>query len=187
MLHLTLSQLEAGLDAIRQSPKDSGTLRLIVRRPGSNQRETLEIGRLEPADGLVGDRWRPRNGKSPDQPPDRIDQLTIMGARAAALIAQDMDRWPLAGDQLYIDLDLSYDNVPPGTRLALGTAMIEVTPEPHTGCRKFLERFGPDALKFVNTPPGRQLNLRGIYAQVIQAGEIRPGDTARKLSPPERG
>jgi hypothetical protein len=187
MTLLSLAQLEAGLGDIRRSPQDGGTLRLIVRRPGSNQRETLEIGRLEPAEGLLGDRWRPRNGKQPDQPPDRLDQLTIMNARAAALIAQDISRWPLAGDQLYMDLDLSNANLPPGTRLAIGTAVIEITPEPHTGCRKFLDRFGAGALKFVNTPVGRQFNLRGIYAQVIQAGEIRPGDSVRKLSPPEGG
>ena len=103
-----------------------------------------------------------------------------MNARVAALLAGTRDRWQLAGDQLYIDLDLSYDNLPPGTRLDIGAAVIEITAQPHNGCGKFVERFGLDAMKFVNSEVGKAHNLRGIYAKVIKAGEIRSGDVVRK-------
>jgi MOSC domain-containing protein YiiM len=104
-----------------------------------------------------------------------------MNARVIALIAQDEDRWPLAGDQLFVDLDLSKTNLPAGTRLALGSAVIEVTAEPHTGCRKFVDRFGLDAMQFVNSEAGRRLQLRGINAKVVQGGTIRVGDLVRKI------
>jgi MOSC domain-containing protein YiiM len=106
--------------------------------------------------------------------------LNIMNARAVALIAQDRTRWPLAGDQLFVDLDLSDDNLPPGSQIEIGTALIEVSAKPHTGCGKFVERFGVDAQKFVNSPLGRQLHLRGINARVIRAGAVRVGDRAVK-------
>ena len=174
--HLTLQELEAGLDEIRGAPKDRGVLRLIVRRPQVNAREVLEEGQLDLADGLVGDRWGARQGSAdPDM------QLNIMNARAIALVAHSTDRWALAGDQLYIDLDLSADNLPPGGRLALGSPVIEVTEQPHTGCGKFAARFGTDAVKFVNSPEGRRLRLRGLNAKVVQPGVIRVGDVARKL------
>jgi MOSC domain-containing protein YiiM len=108
-------------------------------------------------------------------------QLNIMNARSTALVAQGRDRWPLAGDQLYVDLDLSGRNLPPGTRLALGTAVIEVTAIPHTGCSKFVSRFGAEAMKFVNSPVGRELNLRGICARVVEPGTVRAGDRVTKL------
>jgi hypothetical protein len=107
-------------------------------------------------------------------------QLNIMNSRVIALVAGARERWPLAGDQLYIDLDLSDDNLPPGTRLVLGRAVIEVTRQPHTGCHKFLARFGAGALKFVNSPAGRKHHLRGINAKVVQPGVIRLGDLATK-------
>lgn len=181
--HLTTAQLEAGLDAIRQSPKDEGELRLIVRRPRTNERETLEEAQLDLVEGLAGDTWRFRaSSRSADRKSPHPDmQLTVMNARAVALVAQDQARWPLAGDQLYVDLDLSGANLPAGTRLGVGTAVIEVTAQPHTGCGKFVERFGLDAMKFVNSPVGRDLNLRGINARVVQAGTIRRGDIVRKL------
>jgi MOSC domain-containing protein YiiM len=174
--HLTLPELEAGLDEIRRAPKDRGVLRLIVRRPEVNAREELEEGHLDPAHGLVGDLWEKR-GRSAH--PDM--QLNIMNARAIALVAQSTDRWALAGDQLYIDLDLSADNLPPGTRVTLGSAVIEVTERPHTGCGKFAARFGTDAVKFVNSPEGRNLRLRGLNAKVVVPGVIRVGDIATKL------
>jgi MOSC domain-containing protein YiiM len=173
--HLTLDKLTAGLPHIERSPKDAGVLRLIVRRPRVGAREVLSEAELDVMTGLVGDTWS-RRGRSPH--PEM--QINIMNARAIALIAQSDDRWPLAGDQLYIDLDLTDENLPAGTRLALGSAVIEVTAEPHTGCGKFAERFGVDATKFVNSKEGRRLHLRGINAKVVQSGTIRVGDVASK-------
>ncbi|MBM3838450.1 MAG: MOSC domain-containing protein [Verrucomicrobia bacterium] len=177
---LTLTELEAGLDAIRGAPKDAGVLQLIVRRPQNGQREVLQAGRLELTDGLVGDNWKTR---SHSRTPNPDTQLTVTNSRVIALLAQTQDRWPLAGDQLFIDLDLSKDNVPSGTRLAVGSAVIEVTPPPHTGCKKFMGHFGQEALNFVNSRTGKHLQLRGINAKVIQPGMIRVGDVAKKLAP----
>jgi hypothetical protein len=183
--HLTLAELEAGLDDIRQSPKDEGALRLIVRRPRAGQREVLDEGALDLDEGLVGDTWRARAiARSTDGVPYLLTQLNIMNARVIALVAGPKARWPLAGDQLFIDIDLSDDNMAPGTQLALGSAVIEVTAEPHTGCQKFLTRFGADAVKFVNSRLGRHLHLRGVNARVVRAGVIRVGDTAKKLPAP---
>jgi MOSC domain-containing protein YiiM len=172
--HLTIAELEAGLDLIRQSPKDSGVLQLIVRRPRIDEREVLEEGILDLAEGLVGDTWKTRRAH-----PDF--QLTITNSRAVALVAQEKARWPLAGDQLFLDLDLSVENLPAGTRLAIGTAVIEVTAEPHNGCKKFAARFGLEAREFVNSAIGKQLHLRGINAKIIQPGVVRVGDLTKKL------
>ena len=181
-IHSTMEDLEAGLDQIRNSPKDKGVLELIVRRSDIGTREVLEEGELHPAHGLVGDNWSSRGSSRTADGSSHPDmQLNIMNARAISLLAQHKDRWSLAGDQLFIDLDLSTDNLPPGTRLALGTAVIEVTNQPHTGCKKFVERFGPDALKFVSSPVGRQLNVRGINAKVVQPGVIRVGCQVKKI------
>jgi hypothetical protein len=177
-----MEQLEAGLDGIRQSPKDEGVLELIVRRPQVDVREVLEAAELHPSEGLVGDSWKMRgSSRTPDGSAHTDMQLNIMNARVIALVAQDRDRWQLAGDQLYLDMDLSDGNLPAGTRLALGSAVIEVTPQPHTGCKKFVARFGLDAMKFVNSPIGRELHLRGINAKVIQPGAIRVGQAAKKI------
>ncbi|MGA9572594.1 MAG: hypothetical protein WBS20_01470, partial [Lysobacterales bacterium] len=166
MRHLTKQELNAGLDGIRQSPKDGGSLDLIVRRPETEQREVLSEGRLDTVHGLVGDNWRARGNRSTtDGKADPEMQLTIMNSRVIALVAQDPQRWALAGDQLYIDMDLSPENLPPGTKLSIGSAIIEVTAPPHTGCKKFVARFGKDAMIFVNSGIGRQLNLRGINAR----------------------
>ena len=179
---LTMAELEAGMEDVRRSPRDSGLLEMIVRRPRDDERETVESAELDQVRGLVGDNWKARGSKhSPDGSANLDMQLTIMNARTIALVAQDRERWPLAGDQLYIDIDLSDGNLPPGTRLALGTAVIEVSAQPHTGCRKFSARFGVEAMKFVNSPEGKQLHLRGINARVVQAGTIRVGDVVRKL------
>ena len=181
--HLTMAQLEAGLDDIRQSPRDEGALQLIVRRPQVGEREVLEEGALDVDEGLVGDTWRARAiSRSADGVAHPRTQLNIMNARVIALVAGPRERWPLAGDQLFIDIDLSDDNMPAGTRLALGSAVIEVTEEPHTGCQKFVSRFGLDAVKFVNSSLGRQLHLRGVNARVVRPGVIRVGDTVKKLS-----
>jgi hypothetical protein len=180
--HLTMEELEEGLKEIARSPKDEGVLELIVRRPAVNAREVLTVGELDVNVGLVGDTWAKRSSaRTPDGSPHPDMQLNIMNARTVALIATMKERWPLSGDQLFIDLDLTPENLPAYTRLAIGTAVIEVTPEPHLGCGKFVERFGVAAMKFVNSPTGRRYNLRGINAKVVQSGTIRVGDVARKL------
>ena len=182
MKHATMAELEAGLENIRRSPKDTGVLALIVRRPQVEAREVLEVGDLDLAEGLVGDNWKTRGSSQTADGSAHPDmQLNIMNARVIALLAPKKARWALAGDQLYMDLDLSAENVPPGTRLSLGEAVIEVTDQPHTGCKKFAARFGLDALKFISSPVGKQLQLRGINAKVIRAGAIRIGDTVKKV------
>jgi hypothetical protein len=179
---VTMAELEAGLDEIRRSPRDAGELKMIVRRPGVGVREEIDAGDLDVAHGLVGDTWRSRRSRITfDGSPHPDMQLNVMNTRVVALVAGDRSRWSLAGDQLFIDLDLSEANVPAGTRLALGSAVIEVTPQPHTGCGKFISRFGVDAGKFVNSLLGRELNLRGINAKVIAGGRIKIGDVARKV------
>jgi hypothetical protein len=180
--HLTLAELEAGLAEIVESPKDEGRVEMIVRRQGVGEREVLEVAQLDLLDGLIGDTWRIRGSSNTDDgSADPKAQITVMNARAIALVAGSRDRWQLAGDQLFIDLDLSQTNVPPGTRLAIGSAVIEVSDQPHTGCGSFMRRFGRDATKFVNSRVGRQLQLRGINTRVVQPGSIRVGDLARKL------
>ena len=180
--HLSADKLEQGVDHILASPNDVGTLKLIVLRPDVDQRETPEEGRLDTEQGLVGDNWSTRGSRSTaDGSAHPEMQLNIMNARVIGLVARARERWPLAGDQLFLDMDLSDDNLPPGTQLALGDAIIEVTEPPHTGCKKFAARFGVDAMVFVNSGRGRKLNFRGINAKVIQSGDIEVGDVARKL------
>jgi len=178
-LHLTPAELRAGLDGLRAAPADDGVLELIVRRPAVGERESVDEAELDLELGVVGDNWSAR-GRSGGRPASRRTQVTVMNARAVALVARHPDRRPLAGDQLYVDLDLGGENLPPGTRLAIGEAVLEVTDEPHTGCKKFRERFGLDALEFVNSPDGRALNLRGINTCVVTAGVVRVGDAVRK-------
>jgi hypothetical protein len=180
--HATAADLEAGLDAIGRSPVDDGVVELIVRRPAVGRREVVDEGILDLEEGLVGDSWRARGGGHREDGSANLDaQLTLMNARVAELVAREPGRWALAGDQLYVDLDLSIRNLPPGTRLAVGSAVIEVTPEPHTGCAKFSARFGSDALRFVNTPHGRERRLRGMNARIVEPGVVRAGDAVRKL------
>jgi MOSC domain-containing protein YiiM len=177
--HLTGAELEAGLEHVRAAPADLGSVELVLRRPAEGERELLEEAELTPEDGVVGDRWATGRRRRPANPDT---QLTLMSARAADLVAGgERGRWPLAGDQLYVDLDLSEANLPAGTRLAVGTAVVELTPPPHTGCKKFVQRFGLDAMQFVNSPEGRALRLRGANARVVEAGVVRPGDEIRKL------
>ncbi len=179
---MALEELDAGLQNIGESPKSEGIVELIVRRPQTLEREILEVGELDVTEGLVGDNWKPRGSKStPDGSANPEMQLTLMNSRVIQLISQDRDRWHLAGDQFFVDMDLSQENLPAGTRIAMGSAIIEVTPVPHTGCKKFAERFGADAVEFVSTPEGKRLNLRGVNAKVIQSGSVRTDERAVKL------
>jgi MOSC domain-containing protein len=177
--HFTTAELEARLDDVRAAPADVGRLELVVRRPVEGEREALEAGELDLVEGLVGDRWsRGKRGRTPDP----ATQLTLMSARAAELVAGSRERWALAGDQLYVDLDLSGTNLPPGTRLAIGSAIVEISDLPHLGCAKFTARYGEGARELVNSPEGVALNLRGINATVIRSGRVRAGDVVRKLA-----
>jgi MOSC domain-containing protein YiiM len=175
-MHLELAVLEAGLDEIRRAPSEDGKVELIVRRPAEDEREILTEAHLDTEAGLVGDGWSAR-GANPEA------QITVMNARAVGLIAHERDRWALAGDQLYLDFDISETNLPVGTRFEVGTAVLEVTGKPHRGCKKFAARFGLDALRFVNSPVGYALHLRGINTRVVRSGVVRPGDVVRKVTP----
>lgn len=182
MAHLSTAELQAGLDTVRGSPPDGGRVELIVRRPAVDEREALLAAELDMATGLVGDTWPVRGSTStPDGSPQPDAQLTVMNSRAALLVARIPDRRMLAGDQLYVDLDLSPANLPPGSRLAVGSAVIEVSARPHLGCAKFAARFGQDAWRFVNSRAGRELRLRGLNARIISSGTVRLGDSVRKL------
>jgi MOSC domain-containing protein YiiM len=178
-MQLDLAALDAGLDEIRRSPTDNGMVELIVSRPAVDERTVLAEAHLDTVRGLIGDSWGSR-----DSTVDR--QVTVMNARVVALLAQTRERWPLAGDQFYVDLDLSAANLPPGTRLEIGTAVLEVSEAPHRGCTKFAARYGLDALRFVNSSTGYQLKLRGINTRIVRAGVVRPGDAVRKLPARER-
>ena len=180
--HLTLADLEAGLDEIRRSPKDVGVLDLIVSRPEEDAREVMLLADLDVAVGLVGDTWQDRpSARSGDGKAHPDMQITLMNSRVAALVAQDKSRWQLSGDQLFADIDISAENMPPGTRIAVGPAILEATDQPHTGCKKFSARFGIDALQLISSPTGKELQLRGINCKVVQGGEIKPGDVVKKL------
>lgn len=181
--HAELTLLEENLDHIRAAPADGGTVQLIVRRPAVDEREVVTEARLDVRDGLLGDTWLARgSSRTPDGGPNPDAQLTIMNARAASAIAGDRERWPLAGDQLYVDLDISHANLPPGSRVQIGSAVIEFSEPPHTGCAKFSARFGVDALKFVNSPTGRELRLRGANCRIVVSGTVRTGDAIKKLN-----
>lgn len=181
-VHLSMKELEAGVDLILQSPKEEGVLEMIVRRPRTGEREVLKEGILDLKEGLVGDNWIQRGSSRTNDGSSHPDmQLNIMNSRVINLIAQRRARWQLAGDQMFIDLDMCPDNLPPGTRLAIGTSIIEVTSQPHTGCKKFVDRFGSDAMKFISSKTGKRLNLRGVNAKVIKPGKIYEGDVVKKI------
>jgi hypothetical protein len=170
--YATLAELEAALPLLRAAPREHGVLEMLVRRPASNEREVIEGGELRAGAGLVGDRWTPASKGEP---------LTLTSSRLLGLVAHTRERWPLSGDQLYVDFDLSAEHLPPGTRLHVGSAVIEVSAKPHTGCSKYRDRFGLEALRFISSPAGRELNLRGINAYVVTGGAVRVGDAISAL------
>lgn len=181
-LHVSLRQLEEGLDLIKKSPNDNTLVDMIVCRPTEGNRKILQEGFLDKGKGLIGDNWIDRgSSKSADGCSHPDMQLNIMNSRSIALIAQQKNRWQLAGDQLFIDINLTDKNIPAGTRLSIGDAIIEVTAIPHNGCKKFTDRFGIDAVKFVNSPIGKELHLRGINAKIIKSGKIKVGDIVKKI------
>ena len=181
--HLTTEQLQAGLEHILLSPANNGAMLKIVRRTDVDQREVVQEGDLNETVGLIGDNWKTRGSSSTaDGSAHPEAQVTIINSRLLALIAQSEERWELSGDQLIVDLDISVDNLPPGTQLSVGSAVLEVSKKPHTGCGKFAQRFGKDALRFISTPRGNALRLRGVNTRVIQSGSMRVGDAVTKLS-----
>jgi hypothetical protein len=179
--HLSRERLEAGFGHIRESPCDRGRLVLVVRRPETGRRELPQEAMLDQVTGLAGDNWLTRGSTSmPDGSANPRKQVTVMNARVAELVAGGTDRMPLAGDQLYVDLDLSVNNLPAGSLLAVGEAVLEVSEDPHLGCAKFVERFGAEAMRFVNSRIGRQMRLRGMNTRVVVPGTVRLGDLAVK-------
>ncbi|MEQ1604369.1 MAG: MOSC domain-containing protein [Pyrinomonadaceae bacterium] len=175
--YMTTSEIEQGIRKVLASPKDNGRLELIVRRPKVNMREVIESGMLDVENGLVGDNWLTRGSSRTSNGLGHPEmQLNLMNFRFAELIAGDRNRVPLAGDQIFVDLDLSGENLPVGTRLLVGDAVIEVTAIPHLGCKKFVERFGMDAMLYANSDFGRKHNLRGINAKVVSGGRVAVGD-----------
>ena len=181
-LHISTNEIEEKIAEVLESPKDNGTLEMIVRRPAENKREVIESGFLSVENGLCGDNWLTRGSSRTDNGLGHPEmQLNLMNWRFANLIAGSRDRVQLAGDQLFVDLDLSPDNLPPGTRLSIGEAVIEITAVPHLGCKKFVERFGIDAMKFANSDFGRSHNLRGVNAKVVVSGDIYSRDAVAKV------
>ena len=181
----TMERLQAGLDRVLRAPADDGRIELIVARPAEEERVLLERASFEPGRGLTADTWSVRPTRKTGAPnPDA--EVTLMSSRAAALVAgsAEPESWAPAGDQLYADLDIGVANLPAGSRLAVGSAVLEVTAEPHLGCGKFIRRYGTDAMKLVNSERGRELRLRGVNLRVVEAGEAAVGDRIRRLEVP---
>jgi MOSC domain-containing protein YiiM len=182
--HLSLAELTEGLPRILAAPKDQGTVRALVVRPAKGERRDVGSVRVSLAGGVEGDHWAQGCWKSTDDGKPHPDvQICLMNARCIELIAQDRANWPPAGDNLFLDMGLTPDNLPPGTRIGIGSAEMVITDTPHNGCASFIERYGRDACLFVNTGEGKRLRLRGIYARVTRDGEISVGDRVVKLAP----
>ena len=176
------ADLDARLPYVESAPADHGRVVMIVRRPSVDVREVVPDAVLDPDSGLVGDSWLARGSRStPDGSADPEVQLTLISTRVLESIEPDPSRWPLAGDQVYVDLDLSVERLPAGTRLAIGSAVIQVSEPPHTGCAKFSARFGSDALRWINSPTGRAHRMRGLNARVVTPGTIHTGDVIRRV------
>jgi hypothetical protein len=181
----TTADLEAALDHLRAAPAEVGTLQMVVRRPSVGVREILDEGVLDVTGGLLGDNWLSRTTTRAIAAGRHLDAMvTVMSARMVALLGDTPDVRALAGDQLYVDLDISHANLPAGSRLAIGDeAVLEVTAKPHAGCKKFLARFGEEAVAFVNGEIGSGMRLRGLNARVVSGGVVRPGDVVRRIPP----
>lgn len=177
-----ISELELGIDEIKASPKDNGVLEMIVRRPETETRKIIQAGVISAENGLEGDNWKARGSSAmPDGSADPEAQITLMNSRVIQLLSGDKENWQWAGDQLFVDMDLSIENLPPHSRIQVGSAILEISAKPHTGCKKFSSRFGVEALAFISTPLGKALRMRGVNAKVIQAGQIKVGDTVKKI------
>ena len=183
MPHATTADLTARLDHLRAAPAQIGTVELVIRRPAHGEREILDEGVLDEAAGMVGDNWLSRATSRAIETGRHLEaQINVMSARMVALLADTAQERAGAGDQLYLDLDISAANLPAGSRIALGEdAVIEVTAKPHAGCKKFTARFGEAAMLFVNSEVGKELRLRGFNARVVSGGVVRPGDKAVRL------
>jgi hypothetical protein len=180
--YVTKEALESTIVELGRSPQDNGTIEMIITRPAIGERVLVDRGELTKADGLVGDTWLVRGSKATDDGSAHPDmQITLMNSRVLQSISPDRSRWPLAGDQLIVDFDLSHENLPTGQRIAIGRTILEITEVPHNGCAKFTERFGHDAIRFINGEEGRANRRRGIYAKVVQEGTISVGDVIKKI------
>lgn len=181
MEHVTQSDIDTRMDWVLESPNDNGSVALIVVRPQTDKREILSQALFSPQTGVAGDNWQTHCWKKlANGQPDPEVQVAIMNARMIDVLAGDQSRWPLAGDQLFVDFDLSVMNLSPGQRLQIGDALLEITAAPHRGCRKFKQRFGEDALHYVNSAHGDAHRLRGVYAKIIAAGQVSTGDAINK-------
>ncbi len=179
---LTTTDIQSRLAAQGDSPQDNGTVEMIVCRPDEGERLQLEQAELDMTEGMKGDNWLARGSRHTDDGRAMIEaQITLMNSRTIDAIAQDREKWALAGDQLFVDFDLSAENLPVGQQIAIGTAILEVSEVPHNGCGKFTERFGSEATRFVNSKEGRANRRRGVNTRVVQAGTINIGDSITKI------
>jgi hypothetical protein len=180
--HIETNVIQDALDELGVSPQDNGTVEMIVRRPNHGEREILQEAHFSTDTGLDGDNWLTRGSKNTEDGSAHPGmQVAIMNSRVIQAIEPDKSRWSMAGDQLFLDLDLSAENLPIGQQIAIGNVILEVSEMPHNGCGKFTERFGSAATHFVNSKEGRANRRRGVNARVVQGGTLRMGDKVTKL------